>query len=80
MASKLATVLVSLPTYYNPDKAGTLLEVDIPDTKENRGWFEEWARDTLLARFRQDAIYIRFYGSGRRMAAVIVIRPEKAGR
>ena len=51
-----------------------------PDTKENRAWFEEWARETLLPRFRQDTIYLRFYGSGHRMAVVTVVRPEKPGR
>jgi hypothetical protein len=129
MASKLVTILVPLPMYYNPDAAGrrrlierrkfvrtaeevaqrfgggtlwrwppgvapsgywwnrgilnidtlALLEVDIPDTKQNRAWFEKWARETLLPRFRQDAIYLRFYGSGRRMAVVTVVR-EEAGR
>ena len=36
-----------------------LLEVDIPDTAESRKWLRSYARDVLLHRFQQDAIYIK---------------------
>ena len=57
-----------------------MLEVDIVDTSENRAWFEGWARNVLILRFRQDAIYLRFYGLGRRMAAVTVVRRERKSK
>ena len=37
-------------------------EVDILDTEENRRWMKSYAKEVLLKRFRQDAIYIRFIG------------------
>lgn len=39
-----------------------LLEVDFPDTQRNREWLEKYAKDVLLERFRQKAIYIKFVG------------------
>lgn len=37
-------------------------EVDILDTEENRRWMKSYAKDVLLKRFRQDAIYMKFIG------------------
>ena len=37
-------------------------EVDILDTEENRRWMKSYAKNVLLKRFRQDAIYLRFIG------------------
>jgi len=108
---KLATVLIPLPLYYNPDQEGTrkpveqkifvktakeiiakfqggtlhiqsggsakgfwwdkgvihtdvlaLMEVDFPDTRANRAWFHSYAKNVLLGRFRQKAIYLKFVG------------------
>jgi hypothetical protein len=105
------TVLVPLPTFYNPDSAGvrelieedkflttaaeiserfgggmlhrfttqppagfwwsrgilsqdemSVFEVDMLDTEENRRWIRAYAKDVLLKRFRQDAIYLKFIG------------------
>ena len=39
-----------------------VLEVDIFDTDGNRKWIKSYARDVLLKRFCQDAIYIKFIG------------------
>lgn len=39
-----------------------LLEVDIPDTAAARGWLRGYAREVLLKRFRQKAIYLKFIG------------------
>lgn len=36
-----------------------LLEVDVPDTEKSRGWLKSYAKDVLLARFQQEAIYIK---------------------
>lgn len=37
-------------------------EVDILDTDENRRWVKSYAKNVLLKRFNQDAIYLRFIG------------------
>ena len=37
-------------------------EVDMQDTDENRSWIKTYARDVLLHRFCQDAIYVKFIG------------------
>jgi hypothetical protein len=37
-----------------------LLEVDVPDTVESRRWLLKYARDVLIRRFRQEAIYMKF--------------------
>jgi hypothetical protein len=37
-----------------------LLELDAPDTAETRDWLRAYARDVLLNRFRQKAIYLKF--------------------
>jgi hypothetical protein len=37
-----------------------LLELDAPDTAETRDWLRAYARDVLLNRFRQRAIYLKF--------------------
>ena len=39
-----------------------LIEVDVPDTMESREWLRAYARDVLLERFRQKAIYLKFVG------------------
>ena len=39
-----------------------LLEMDVPDTAEARDWLRGYARDVLLKRFRQKAIYLIFIG------------------
>ncbi len=36
-----------------------LLEVDVPETRESREWLKSYARNILLHRFQQDAIYIK---------------------
>ena len=36
-----------------------LLEVDVADTRESREWLKSYARNVLLHRFQQDAIYIK---------------------
>lgn len=38
------------------------LEVDLVDSPEMRQWFKSYAREVLLARFDQKAIYIKFVG------------------
>ena len=37
-----------------------LIEVDVPDTWESREWLRDYARDVLLSRFKQKAIYVKF--------------------
>jgi len=39
-----------------------LLEVDLVDSPEMRQWFKSYAREVLLERFDQKAIYIKFIG------------------
>ena len=39
-----------------------LIEVDVPDTTESRDWLRAYARDVLLERFRQKAIYLKSVG------------------
>lgn len=39
-----------------------LLEVDVPDNAENRAWLKAYAKDVLLKRFCQQAIYMKFVG------------------
>lgn len=39
-----------------------LLVVDMPDTTESRAELKSYAKDVLLRRFRQKAIYITFVG------------------
>ena len=36
-----------------------LLEVDVPDTLNCREWLKTYAKNILLSRFQQDAIYIK---------------------
>ncbi len=38
------------------------IEVDIPDTRSARDWIRKYARETLLPRFAQKAIYVRLVG------------------
>jgi hypothetical protein len=45
---------------YDDDLAA--IEVDVPDTRESRQWLREYARRILIARFEQEAIYIKFVG------------------
>lgn len=40
----------------------TVLEVDIPNDAAARGWLTRYARETLLQRFGQKAIYIKLVG------------------
>ncbi len=37
-----------------------ILEVDLEDTEENRRRLESYAKEVLLSRFQQKAIYIKF--------------------
>jgi len=39
-----------------------LLEVDVPNTAESREWLRAYARNVLMNRFRQRAIYLKFVG------------------
>jgi hypothetical protein len=39
-----------------------LLEVDLVDSPEMRGWFKAYAKTVLLERFDQKAIYLKFVG------------------
>jgi len=39
-----------------------LIEIDISDTAESRRWMRAYAREVLLERFRQKAIYLKFVG------------------
>ena len=39
-----------------------VLEVDIPDRADKREWLKTYARDVLVKRFRQRAIYLKFIG------------------
>ncbi|HEX9727360.1 MAG TPA: hypothetical protein VGA37_02505 [Gemmatimonadales bacterium] len=39
-----------------------VLEVDIPEQSAAQRWLREYARDVLLPRFDQKAIYIKFVG------------------
>lgn len=59
---------------YKDDLA--LLEMDIPDSEEARDWLRNYARDVLLARFVQEAIYLRFMGP----IQSIVVTEEKITR
>lgn len=123
-ASRLITVLMRLPLFYNPDARGErepvedekfvqtadeiaqkfgggtlfvfredeprgfwwdwgivdrdalgLLEVDVPDTPEARAWLRTYARDVLLERFRQKAIYLKFVGP----VETLVVTDEEIG-
>jgi hypothetical protein len=37
-----------------------LIEVDVPDTEESVEWLHSYAREVLLERFQQRAIYLKF--------------------
>lgn len=39
-----------------------VLEVDIPDEAASRDWLERYAREVLLPRFEQEAIYMKLVG------------------
>ncbi len=39
-----------------------ILEVDMGDTSVNREWLKSYAKEVLLSRFRQRAIYLKFVG------------------
>ncbi len=56
-----------------------MLEVDVPDTRESRSWFEAYAETVLMDRFEQEAIYLKFYGGGAAMETMTVSKkpPEK---
>ncbi len=45
-----------------PEDALLAVEVDIPDTRSAREWIRRYARETLLPRFAQRAIYVRLVG------------------
>lgn len=55
-----------------------ILEHDFEDTIENRTWLENYARDVLLERFRQKAIYIKYVRVGRAVVSGVVISKENA--
>ena len=38
------------------------VEVDMPDSRRARDWIRRYAREVLLPRFAQQAIYIRLVG------------------
>lgn len=50
-----------------------VVEVDVPDSGASREWLRRYAKDVLLERFQQEAIYIKFVGPIEQM---IVIREE----
>jgi hypothetical protein len=50
-----------------------VVEVDVPDTGASREWLRRYARDVLMDRFQQEAIYIKFVGPVEQM---IVIKEE----
>lgn len=54
------------------------LEVDVPDTPENRAWFEDWAFEVLLDRFQQDAIYLKFVGGAATVTTSLVTKKREA--
>lgn len=37
-----------------------VLEVDLPNTRTNRNWLKSYAKDVIIGRFRQKAIYMKF--------------------
>ncbi len=39
-----------------------VLEVDVADTEESIAWLRQYARDVLLRRFEQRAIYLKIIG------------------
>lgn len=39
-----------------------MLEVDLLDTPQNRSWLKAYARDVLMERFQQKAIYVKLVG------------------
>jgi hypothetical protein len=49
-----------------------MLEVDIPDTPENRTWLQRYAAEVLIERFEQEAIYLKFYGGDAATATTTV--------
>jgi len=55
------------------------LEIDVPDTADNRAWFEEWAADVLLDRFQQDAIYVKFVGGGATVTPRLITKKDRKG-
>lgn len=56
-----------------------MLETDVLDTPGNRAWFEEWAADTLLDRFRQAAICVKFYGGGASVTTRVITNEDRRG-
>jgi hypothetical protein len=50
-----------------------LIEVDVPDTEESRTWLRAYAREVLLQRFHQRAIYLKFV---RRVEQLIISEEE----
>jgi hypothetical protein len=54
-----------------------MLETDVPDTPENRAWFEEWAADKLVDRFQQAAIYVKFYGGGASVTTRLITKEDR---
>jgi len=50
-----------------------VVEVDVPDSSASRQWLRRYAKDVLLERFQQEAIYIKFVGPIEQM---IVIKEE----
>jgi hypothetical protein len=54
-----------------------ILEHDFEDTIENRRWLETYARDVLLERFRQQAIYIKYVRVERAVVTDVVISKDR---
>lgn len=50
-----------------------LIEVDVPDTDASRAWLRAYAREVLLGRFQQKAIYLKFV----RSVEQLIISEEK---
>lgn len=50
-----------------------VVEVDVPDSGASREWLRRYAKDVLMDRFQQEAIYIKFVGPIEQM---IVIKEE----
>lgn len=50
-----------------------LVEVDVPDEEESRIWLLQYLKNTLLQRFKQEAIYIKWI----KMVDVMIVRVSK---
>lgn len=58
------TVLIPLPISYNGDGSGQMQPIEeSKNDDESRARIESYAANTLLSRFKQEAIYLRFFSS-----------------